>query len=122
MSRSTIVAALLATLAVPNLSTAGEDAETAFNNHCRNCHSAKRGDNRLGPSLHNIVGAEAGRVAGFRGYSGGLAGFTWDEAVLDRFMADPVSVSAGTNMIFPPVADPADRKKIIEFLKSKSAP
>jgi len=91
---------------------------TAFNNHCRMCHSIKPGDNRLGPAIYGIFGADAGQVNGFNGYSGGLTGFVWDEVTLDKFMADPASVSSSTNMIFPPVKDAEERKKIIEFLKS----
>lgn len=91
---------------------------TAFNNHCRMCHSIKPGDNRLGPTMYGIFGAQAGRVAGFRGYSGGLSGLVWDEVTLDRFIADPASISPNTNMIYPPVKDPVERKKIINFLAS----
>jgi hypothetical protein len=33
-------------------------------------------------------------------------------------IADPASISTSSNMIFPPVAEAAERKKIIEFLKT----
>ena len=33
---------------------AADEGQVAFNTHCRTCHSTKEGDNRLGPSLHNI--------------------------------------------------------------------
>lgn len=123
MSRFTVLVALLFPLAIPGASAAeDDDFKIAFNNHCRTCHSFRKGDNRLGPSMYGIFGAQAGQVEGYRGYSGGLTGFTWDEAALDKFMANPVSVSVGTNMIYPPVADAAERKKIIEFLKSNNAP
>ena len=98
-----------------------DERQVAFNTHCRNCHSVKKGDNRLGPSLYGIVNAKAGQVAGYKGYSGSLKGFTWDEATLDAFIANPASVSPNTSMIYPPLADGAKRKKIIEFLKSTSA-
>jgi cytochrome c len=68
--------------------------------------------------MHGIFGAEAGQVKGFNGYSGGLNGLVWDEVTLNRFIADPASVSSNTNMIFPPVQDAEERKKIIRFLKS----
>jgi cytochrome c len=100
---------------------ADDEAKIAFNNHCRTCHSFRSGDNRLGPSMAGIFGAKSGQVAGYRGYSGGLDGITWDEATLDRFISNPMSVSTSTNMVFPPVADAEERKKIIEFLKSISA-
>jgi len=126
MSRLTTLVALLALFAGSGVAAAGNDNDDspkiAFNNHCRTCHSFKSGDNRLGPSMFGIFGANAGQVAGYRGYSGGLDGITWDEATLDKFIANPTSVSTSTNMIFPPVADAAERRKIIEFLKSISAP
>ncbi len=49
---------------------------------------------------------------------GGLSGVVWDEVTLDRFIADPASISPNTNMIYPPVKDPLERKKIINFLAS----
>jgi cytochrome c len=122
MLRWIMTAAVFALSANPSSSAAAEnEGQVAFNNHCRNCHSYKRADNRLGPSLFGIFGAKAGGVGEYRGYSGGLVGFTWDAATLDRFMADPRAVSPGTTMIFPPVDDRAERTKIIEFLKSPRA-
>ena len=93
------------------------DGEIAFNNHCRKCHSMKKDDHRLGPSMYGIVGKKAEQAQGFRNYSGALRDITWDEAMLDKFIANPGSVATSTNMIFPPVADPAERKAIIEFMK-----
>lgn len=101
---------------------ADDDGAIAFNNHCRECHSIKKGDNRLGPSLHGIFGAAAQKVEGYRNYSGGLQGITWDEAMLDKFISDPASVASSTNMQFPGVANAAERKKIIEYLKANSTP
>ena len=95
-----------------------EENRTAFNNHCRMCHSIRPDDNRLGPTMYGIFGSQAGRVAGYAGYSGGLSGVVWDEVTLDRFIADPASISPNTNMIYPPVKDPIERKKIITFLAS----
>lgn len=97
-----------------------DEAVTAYNTHCRTCHSIRPGDQRLGPSLAGIFGAKASQVEGYRGYSGALVGLIWDETTLDRFLADPASVSTSTNMIFPPVADPDKRRKIIDFLRSIS--
>lgn len=101
---------------------ADDDLVTTYNSHCRTCHSMRPGDQRLGPSLSGIFGARAGEVPGYRGYSGALNGLVWDEATLDRFIADPASVATSTNMIYPPVSDATQRKKIIEFLKTISAP
>jgi len=103
--------------------SAGDAGQIAFNTHCRNCHSTKPDDNRLGPSLHGIYGAPAGQVKGFANYSGGLdSTIVWDEATLDRFIANPTAMVSNTTMKpFAGVADPAQRKLIIEFLKTKAA-
>ena len=42
-----------------------QEAQLAFNNHCRTCHVTREGDHRLGPSLYNVLGREAGSVPGF---------------------------------------------------------
>jgi cytochrome c len=123
MPRSTNLAVLLI-LSSGSVVRAAEDdgSKIALNNHCRTCHSFKSGDNRLGPSMAGVFGAKAGQVRGYRGYSGGLDGITWDEATPDKFIANPMAVSTSTNMIFPPIADASERRKIIEFLKSIRAP
>jgi cytochrome c len=95
--------------------------QVVFNTHCRNCHSTKPGDNRLGPSLNDIYGKPAGQVKGFGNYSGGLtADITWDDATLDKFITDPTAMVSNTTMKpFPGVADAEQRKLIIEFLKTQ---
>ncbi len=94
------------------------DGETAFNNACRTCHSVKEGDNRLGPNLHGILGRKAGAAEGFA-YSAAMDGsFSWDEARLDGFIADPEKAVPGNAMKpFAGIDDTATRKAIIDFLK-----
>lgn len=103
---------------------AAESAPPMFNNHCRTCHSVKEGDNRLGPSLHNIYGAKAGSSPAYPSYSQGLksSSVTWDEATLDKFIENPDQVIPNNNMKpYKGIADPAVRKQIVDFLKSLSA-
>ena len=101
----------------------GDDGQVAYNNACRTCHSFKEGDNRLGPSLHNIYGSKAGASAGYSNYSQGItsSGITWDEANLNRFVENPDQVVSSNNMKpYKGIGDEAVRKQIIEFLKSES--
>jgi cytochrome c len=117
-----LVVLLLAWAATPAL--AAESAPPAFNNNCRTCHSVKEGDNRLGPSLHNVYGAKAGASPTYTNYSQGMksAGVTWDEATLDKFIENPEQVVPNNNMKpYKGVPDPTVRKQIIDFLKSQSA-
>lgn len=97
------------------------DGEAAFNNACRTCHTTKADDNRLGPHLHGIVGRKAGAADGYA-YSAAMkgAGLTWDEATLDKFIANPDSVVQGNNMKpYTGIDDAAQRKAIVEYLKTK---
>jgi cytochrome c len=115
------MAALLA-LVLP-VQAADDDLELSFNDHCRECHSFVKDDNRLGPTLHGVVGRKAGSVPGY-GYSQSVkeSGVTWDEVTLDKWIADPDAVIPG-NQMSPPyagVTDPAIRKRIIAFLKTIS--
>ena len=118
------VTAVLLTMWVAMPAFPAESAPAAFNNHCRTCHSVKEGDQRLGPSLHNVYGAKAGSSSAYPGYSQGLksSGVTWDEATLDRFIENPDQVIPNNNMKpYKGIADPAVRKQIVDFLKSQSA-
>ena len=115
-----LASVLMSLLAMPSI--AAEPAPATFNNHCRTCHSVKEGDNRLGPSLHKIVGAKAGSSAGYANYSQGLksSGVTWDEATLDKFIENPDQVIPNNNMKpYKGIDDQAVRKQIVDFLKSQ---
>lgn len=100
------------------------DLELAFNNHCRECHSVGKDDNRLGPSLYGVVGRKAATQPGYN-YSPALrdSGLVWTDKVLDQWIANPGAVAAGNNMQppYPGVADPAERAKIIAYLKGDTA-
>src|SRR5262249_41671256 len=110
----------LCVLASPGRSQ--EAAELVYNNACRTCHTIKEGDNRLGPSLHNILGRKAGSLANYN-YSSEMkdAGFVWDEDKLDRFIAHPDEVVPGNNMKpYGGLASREARAGIIAFLRSRA--
>jgi cytochrome c len=96
------------------------DNQMAFNNACRTCHSFKEGDNRLGPSLHGIVGRKAGSLGGFE-FSSAMksAGIVWDEQNLDKFIANPDQVVHGNKMKpYGGISDAKQRGEIIAYLKT----
>ncbi|MGF1610743.1 MAG: c-type cytochrome [Kiloniellales bacterium] len=100
-----------------------EEQMLAFNNHCRTCHVTNEDDHRLGPSLHDIIGSEAGSKPGF-GYSSSMANadIVWDTETLDRFIADPDAVVPGNNMKpYSGIASSEERAKIIAYLEAESA-
>jgi cytochrome c len=96
------------------------DNKMAFNNACRTCHSFKEGDNRLGPSLHGVVGRKAGSAEGFA-FSPAMksSGITWDEQTLDKFIANPDQVVSGNGMKpYTGITDAKQRSEIVAYLKT----
>lgn len=103
-------------------SARADDApQQVFNNACRTCHTIREDDNRLGPSLFNIVGRKAGSLPSYD-YSSAMknAGFVWDEAKLARFIANPDEVVPGNRMQPYGGLGSEDTEKVIAFLRSMS--
>lgn len=91
--------------------------EKAFG-RCAGCHSIQPGQNRIGPSLAGVFGRPSGAVGGFN-YSPAMknAHLVWDEATLDKFLANPNAEVHGTRMFVAlPSAD--DRRDVIAYLKT----
>lgn len=87
---------------------------------CAMCHTTnKGGPNGIGPNLHGVVGRAVASVPGFN-YSAAMKakGGVWDEASIDSFITAPREKLPGTRMTFYGVKDAAERKAIIDYLKS----
>ncbi len=114
-----------ATLSAAALSTpafaAGDAAKGAIVfNQCKVCHVVDKGVNRVGPSLHGVVGRKAGTVPGYT-YSAANknSGLIWTVAQLDTYLAAPQKVIKGTKMAFAGLKKPEDRANVIAFLATK---
>ena len=97
-----------------------DDGQLVFNNACRTCHTVREGDNRLGPNLHKIIGRRAGSLPNY-GYSSAMKGadLVWDNATLDRFIANPDQVVSGNSMKpYGGLTSAEERAKIIAFLEA----
>lgn len=95
--------------------------KVAFNTSCRTCHSIDKGDNRLGPNLHDIIGREAGSEN--YQYSPAMASsdIVWDAETLDRFIENPDAVVSGNKMRpYGGISDPAIRASIVDYLSAAS--
>jgi cytochrome c2 len=88
-------------------------------NQCTACHSTAPGKTLIGPSLAHVYGRKAGAVAGFQ-YSDAMksSGLTWTAGNLDSFLANPMGKVPGTLMGFAGVKDAAQRKAIVDYLKT----
>ncbi len=84
---------------------------------CGICHSVKEGENKIGPSLHGVVGRASHSVAGFN-YSEPMKAYsvTWDEATLDHYLIDPRATVPGTRMIFVGLKKEDERANLIAYL------
>ena len=90
--------------------------EALYNSRCIACHSPDA--NRVGPKHRGVFGRKAGSLPDFS-YSKAVkgAGVVWDDATLDRWLADPQAFITGQRMNFR-VADPTDRADLIAYLKT----
>src|SRR5688500_7813142 len=102
----------------PTATQAAVTPPTVFN-QCAACHSTERGEHGIGPSLAGVFGRRAGTVPGFE-FSQAMkeSGLTWNQAGLDRYLADPRGVVPGTTMAYNGVKDAAQRQAVINYLKT----
>jgi cytochrome c len=112
---------LLAASTIPALS-AGDPAggQRDFATHGAICHAIAPGENKIGPSLADVLDWPSGSIAGFT-YSAALksAHLTWDNATLDKWLQNPSSLVHGTNM-FVNLPNGNDRQDVIAYLNTLS--
>ena len=88
---------------------------------CRACHVTDAGVNKIGPSLHNIIGRSAGTVPGYT-YSAANAGagFVWTKEKLFQYLEKPQRVMPQTKMIYAGLPDAQKRADLIAYLETPS--
>ena len=91
---------------------------------CKVCHIADQDTNKIGPSLHGVIGRTAGTHPDFK-YSeamiaAGASGVKWDEPTLTTYLHDPKAMVKGTKMTFPGLKNDADVANVIAYLKTFS--
>jgi cytochrome c len=88
-------------------------------NQCAACHSTTPGKTIIGPSLAHVYGRKAGSLAGFQ-YSDAMkgSGLTWTSSNLDAFLTNPAGKVPGTLMGLAGIKDAAQRKAIVDYLKT----
>jgi cytochrome c len=90
-----------------------------FERRCTGCHALD--SVMAAPPLRAVFGKTAARNAQFP-YSDALknANVSWDEATLDRWLADPDAVVPGNDMTFR-LENAAERADIVAYLKQLGA-
>jgi cytochrome c len=101
---------------------AAGDAKRGANilGQCLGCHSTEPGEHLTGPSLAKVINRRAASLTDFTRYSDALkrSNLTWNEATLDKWLANPAKVVPGTSMTFPGIKDSRARQDIIAFLRA----
>lgn len=84
---------------------------------CMACHTIDAGVNKIGPSLHGIVGRTAGSAPNFA-YSPAnkKSGIVWTEQTIYDYLKNPQSKVPGTKMAFPGIPNVQDRADVIAYL------
>jgi len=87
---------------------------------CMTCHAIEAGVNKIGPSLHGVVGRKAGTIAGFT-YSAANkdSGITWTPEKLFQYLEGPQRIVPGTKMSYAGMADPQKRADVIAYLETQ---
>lgn len=68
---------------------------------CKTCHEIATDKNKVGPTLHGVIGRKSGTVAGFK-YSEAMtaAGITWDATTIAEYVTKPKEFIPGNKMAF----------------------
>lgn len=101
MKQSIIVlAALLGLNGVAHAEGNADKGMVQFVKNCSSCHSIEAGANAVGPTLHSVMGRNAGSVTGFT-YSPELskANFNWNETVLLDYLTTPTQSGGGDQLM-----------------------
>ncbi len=104
-----------------SLLTGDAEAGRVGFSQCRSCHTVEAGVNRVGPSMHGVVGRAVGTEPGYR-YSTAMAaaGGVWDDQHLYDYLEKPREVIPGTKMTYVGIKDGQRRADIIAYLKTQA--
>jgi len=91
--------------------------ETEFKK-CQVCHTLEDGVNKIGPSLHKIIGRRAGSVEGFNYSKANTeSGVVWSEQNMWEYLENPKAFMPGTKMAFAGIKNGQKRADLIAYIQ-----
>ena len=94
-----------------------EKGEAEFKK-CQICHTLEAGVNKVGPSLHKIIGRTAGWVEGFNfSKANRESGVVWSEQNMWEYLENPRAFMPGNKMAFAGIKDPQARADLIAYIQ-----
>lgn len=117
-------AVALAMSAVPVLAEGDPAAGEKVFKKCQACHVVDSDAKKVGPTLQNLMGRQAGVVEGFK-YSNamveaGEGGLVWNEETIAAYMADPKGYIKGNRMSFAGLKKEQEVADVIAYIKQFS--
>ncbi len=84
---------------------------------CAVCHSVEPDKNKIGPSMHGIIGRKSAAVGNFA-YSAGMKAYnvTWTEETLFTYLEKPQQLVKGTKMVFVGLPSEKERRDVIAYM------
>lgn len=115
----------VASVDISDSDSAGADATRgkAIFAQCAACHSVNKGENKIGPSLHELIARELGGVESFSSYSVAMSSsnLVWSKDNLRKFLSSPQQFLPGTSMPFGGIKDETALDDLLEYLGSTTA-
>ena len=108
--------------AAPAFAAGDADAGKKVFTRCMVCHEAATDTNKIGPSLHGVIGRKAGSAPNFN-YSdamkkAGAGGLVWDETNIAAYIKAPKVKVPGNKMPFAGLQSDTDIANVIAYLEA----
>ncbi len=113
-----LLAVLAGAVSLPARAAGDVDkGKDVFATECAECHSAREGKNKKGPSMFAVVGRKSASVPDAT-YSDALkaSGILWTPDKIDAYVSAPKKVVPGGKMKYDGLASAAERADLLAYL------
>jgi len=122
MKKLVVMAAVTLALGIGTAQAAGDAAKgKKVYKKCKACHTLKAGKNRVGPSLHGVIGRKAAAVPKYK-YSKAMknSGLVWDDANLRGYLKSPKKFLPKNKMAFRGLKKNKDIDNVLAYIAEQS--